>query len=106
MITKSNKKRMRDINLINEMNKIEKTYTKQEAIKIMIARIMEKDSITKKDKALIKMTTEGLLEEIKKANRIIDELEAWIKSADEHYPEAIPFRETLRKIKELRNGEE
>ena len=62
----SNKKRMRDIRLINEMEKIEKTYTKQEASKIIIERIMGKNSITKKDKALIKMTFEGLLDEIKR----------------------------------------
>lgn len=30
-----------------------------------------------------------------------NKLKAWIKSGDEHYPEAIPFRETLRKMKEL-----
>ena len=73
MITRSNKRRMRDVILINEMNKIEKTYTQEEAAKIMLKRILEKPSITKKDKALIKMTTIGLLKEIRRLNKIIKE---------------------------------
>ena len=44
------------------------------------------------------------VKEIERLNNIINELEAWIKSADEHYPEAIPFRETLRKLKELKES--
>ena len=73
MRTRSNKRRMRDVRLINEMNKIEKTYTQEEAAKIMLKRILEKPSITKKDKALIKMTTIGLLKEIRRLNKIIKE---------------------------------
>lgn len=46
------------------------------------------------------------VKEIERLNNIINELEAWIKSADEHYPEAIPFRETLRKLKELKESGE
>ena len=33
-----------------------------------------------------------------------EELKKWIKSNDEHYAEALPFRETLRKMKELEEG--
>lgn len=73
MRTRSNKRRMRDVRLINEMNKIEKTYTQEEAAKIMLKRILEKPSITKKDKALIKMTTIGLFKEIRRLNKIIKE---------------------------------
>ena len=62
----SNKKRMRDIRLINEMEKIDKTYTKEEAAKIVLEKVMNDNRITKKDKMLIKMTIEGLLNEIKR----------------------------------------
>lgn len=33
-----------------------------------------------------------------------EELKKWIKANDEHYAEALPFRETLRKMKELEEG--
>ena len=32
-----------------------------------------------------------------------NELEEWLKSNEEHFAEAIPFRETLRKMKEIKN---
>ena len=31
-----------------------------------------------------------------------NELEEWLKSNEEHFAEAIPFRETLRKMKEIK----
>lgn len=33
-----------------------------------------------------------------------NELEEWLKSNEEHFAEAIPFRETLRKMKEIKGG--
>lgn len=33
-----------------------------------------------------------------------DELKEWLKSNDIHYAEAIPFRETLKKMQELERG--
>ena len=33
------------------------------------------------------------------------ELEKWLKANDEHYAEAIPFRETLRKLNELKESD-
>ena len=43
--------------------------------------------------------------EIERLQKIIDELEKWLKSNDEHYAEAIPFRETLKKLQELKGNE-
>lgn len=58
--------------------------------------------ISYKDQKIIWNRLKTQQNEINRLNNIINELEAWIKSADEHYPEAIPFRETLRKLKELK----
>lgn len=33
-----------------------------------------------------------------------NELKGWLKANDTHYAEAIPFRETLRKMQELEGG--
>lgn len=44
----------------------------------------------------------NLQKENEKLIKIIDELERWLKANDEHYAEAIPFRETLRKLIELK----
>lgn len=82
--------------------------TKDEIIEWLEAKIMwlEDTLADKKDYIFhLECLVEDREKEIEKLNNIINELEAWIKSSDEHYPEAIPFRETLRKIKELRNGE-
>lgn len=35
-----------------------------------------------------------------------NELEEWLKSNEEHFAEAIPFRETLRKMKEIKEDKE
>ncbi len=43
--------------------------------------------------------------EVNRLNNIINELEAWIRCSDEHYPKAIPFRETLRKLQELKESD-
>lgn len=41
-------------------------------------------------------------QELDKYKNIVDELEKWLKANDEHFAEALPFRETLRKLKELK----
>ena len=49
-------------------------------------------------------TPNEIINEIERLNNIIDELEKWLKSNEEHFAEAIPFRETLRKLQELKKG--
>ena len=41
------------------------------------------------------------LQELDQYKNNWEELKGWIKANDEHFAEAIPFRETLRKMKEL-----
>ena len=52
--------------------------------------------------SVYKARVEKLEKEVKNRDILIDELEKWLKSNDEHFAEAIPFRETLRKLKELK----
>ena len=48
---------------------------------------------------------ESLKEENQRLNNVLNELEKWLKSNDEHFAEAIPFRETLRKLNELKESD-
>ena len=41
-------------------------------------------------------------DELDKYKNIVDELEKWLQANDEHYAEALPFKETLKKLKELK----
>ena len=43
-----------------------------------------------------------LYDEVVRLGNAINELEKWLKSNEEHFAEAIPFKETLRKLQELK----
>ena len=45
---------------------------------------------------------DDLMKENKKLTNNWHELEEWLKSNEEHFAEAIPFRETLRKMEEIK----
>ena len=46
------------------------------------------------------------LQQITQLTNNWNELEEWLKSNEEHFAEAIPFRETLRKMKEIKEKNE
>lgn len=56
------------------------------------------------DKLLYEMLSDAM-EELDQYKNNWEELKKWIKSNDEHFAEALPFRETLRKMKELEEEE-
>lgn len=50
--------------------------------------------------------SETLLNYIEKLQNNWNELERWLQANDIHYADAIPFRETLRKMQELEGNNE
>ena len=47
---------------------------------------------------------EQLQQKVKQLETNWNELKGWLKANDIHYAEAIPFKETLRKMQELEGG--
>ena len=55
---------------------------------------------------IMRLNTDNYLkqQQIQELTNNWNELEEWLKSNEEHFAEAIPFRETLRKMKEIKGG--
>ena len=64
--------------------------------------LSEELSITKDKLNKSEYLLELKQQELDKYKNIVDELEKWLKANNEHFTEALPFRETLRKLKELK----
>lgn len=48
---------------------------------------------------------DSVVQKYEKLEENWEELKKWISANDEHYPEAIPFRETIRKMQELESSD-
>lgn len=95
-----------------ETTRVEKLNDNSKRLFYAIMKIADERDELKEENQRLKENNQAMQEEMArtwkkydKVNNVLNELEKWLKSNDEHFAEAIPFRETLRKLKELKESD-